>query len=139
MSACGVCTSPNVEAIEEVGKLCLRGELSWRKGNEQAGYHNYQAFKRHMENHYVSPADAAAAKSQDVLDARLQVEIDQAAEELLHNMSVAPPDLKPLYATAVHNLRHLTETKPSQQHLVAALKTIHEITEIGRASCRERV
>jgi len=36
--------------------------------------------------------------------------------------------VKPLYATAIRNLRGLMETKPSQQHLIAALKGIHEIT-----------
>ena len=36
--------------------------------------------------------------------------------------------MKPLFAVAIRNLRGLGDTKPSQQHLIQALKTIQEMT-----------
>lgn len=128
MSACGICTSDSLDEIEEVGKLCLAGSLSWSKGAERAGLKYYQSFKNHMEKHFVSAAAAQAAAAEDEVLLELQRQIDETSRDLLRSMAGAPAELRPLYATAIRNLREVMETKPSQQHLIAALKTIHEIT-----------
>lgn len=120
MPACLVCVSPDQDEIEARGALCLAGQLSWRQGALQSGFPHHQGLKNHMEKHVVSPEAAVAAE----VDASVQETVDQ----LRRQMALVPAELKPLYATAIHNLKGLADTKPSQQHLLAAIKIIHEVT-----------
>jgi len=124
---CRVCTADDMERIEEIGRRCLSGELSWRMGAKEAGLKYFQPLKNHMEKHFVSEDQQRSRE----IDEDLQREIDQAASELIAEMQSAPPTVKPLYVTAIKNLREIADTKPSQQHLIQALKAVHEITGMG--------
>jgi hypothetical protein len=121
---CRICIADNLEFIEEVGVQCLRGEISWREGAKRAGLKYHQPLTNHMQKHYTDPNAAVS----NALDEDLLVEVENAARELLEQMRLAPPEVKPLYAAAIKNLRELGNTKPSQQHLIQSLKAVHEIT-----------
>lgn len=77
-----------------------------------------------MLNHWVSPEQKALDETED----ELQAAIVQAEKDLLEMSAAAPPMVRPLYLTAVHNLRSLLKTQPNQQNLIAALKSAQEIT-----------
>lgn len=74
-----------------------------------------------MEKHYVEAIVRGAEEELDALIAEAVVDLHDA-------MRMAPPEVKPLYAAAIVNLRGLKDTKPSQQHLIQSLKTIQEMT-----------
>lgn len=74
-----------------------------------------------MVSHFAVPAPEAPSSPLDPL-------IEESIEALTEQCRIAPADLKPLYLSAIHNLRGLAATSPSQQHLQNALKSIHEIT-----------
>lgn len=74
-----------------------------------------------MERHFAVASPEAAPSPLDPL-------IEESIEALTEQCRLAPADLKPLYLSAIHNLRGLAATSPSQQHLQTALKAIHEIT-----------
>jgi hypothetical protein len=73
-----------------------------------------------MERHYVAATQRAVAGLDDELAATI--------EELTAEMRSAPATIKPLYAVAIQNLKGLADTKASQQNLIVALRTIHEVT-----------
>jgi len=52
----------------------------------------------------------------------------EARQGLLEQFSFAPADVKPLILVAIQNLDGLRHTKASQQQLIAALKTVQEMT-----------
>ncbi len=119
---CQVCLAPNQSAIEAVGERALRGDLSWRAAAREAGMEDrYASLKTHMESHFVE------AQVREVED-EMEVAIKDAVQDLYRQMRSAPAEVKPLYAAAIRNLQGLRDTKPSQQHLIAALKTIQEMT-----------
>lgn len=120
-TACRVCESDQRDEIEAQGLLAVAGEISWRAAGRAVDWTNYASIKNHMESHYVE------AELRTV-EAELQQAIDASVAELLTQMRVAPAEVKPLYAAAIRNLQGLGATKPSQQHLISALKTIQEMT-----------
>jgi hypothetical protein len=110
--------------LEALGRAAKDGIISWRQAAKDGGLTHHQGLKNHMERHWNSPVDKIIAS----LDDELTVELAKVETELLEKLRMSPTEVKPLYATAIRNLRGLMETKPSQQHLIAALKGIHEIT-----------
>lgn len=121
MSACLVCTADNQNELEAVGVLAQTGEISWREAARRALLKHHAGLKNHMETHYVDHVE-------EEVQASFDVELDAAVAELTTAMHMAPPEVKPLYFAAIHNLRELRHTKPSQQHLIMALRTIQEMT-----------
>jgi hypothetical protein len=119
---CRVCNADNRSEVEGFGLKALEDEqYSWRQAAQDAGLKYHQPLKNHMERHYTAPVDAALGESYEDL-------LGMSVEELQLALRTAPPELKPLYAVVIHNLRGLKETKPSQQHLTQALKAIFEIS-----------
>lgn len=123
-SQCSICEHENGVELEVYGRQALDGTISWREAARRGDLTHAQGLKNHMERHFVSETDKVHAHLDDVLG----VELAQTETELIEKLRLAPAEVKPLYATAIRNLRGLLETKPSQQHLIAALKGIHEIT-----------
>lgn len=123
-SVCKVCECDDLTHAENLGHQCLEGALSWRKAAIELGVRD-TGLKNHMLKHVVAPAVAeATAEAQDHIDDL----IAEARAELEQQFFIAPPDVKPLILVAIHNLEGLRYTKPSQQHLIAALKTVQEMT-----------
>lgn len=120
-TTCKVCCADNTEDIELAGLRALSGELSWRAAAREVGWTNFASIKRHMEVHYI------AARTREVED-DMQKYIEEAVSDLLGQFAIAPPEVKPLLLAAIHNIRELRNTKPSQQHLIQALKTVQEMT-----------
>lgn len=125
---CKACLADDQEAIEALGLRVLDGELTWNAARQELGWSDYRLLKNHMENHYAPAVERS--QNQELLDAeaQLQAGIDEAVTDLFASMRMAPAEVKPLYAAAIRNLRGLADTKPSQQHLISALKTIQEMT-----------
>lgn len=120
---CGICNSDRIDEIEAAGALAVRGERSWRSVCQEFEWSHHAPIKNHMEKHW-SPPKTASEQALEGLDAL----IADALDGLQTQMRLAPPELKAFYAAAIHNLKGLAETKPSQQHLMMALKGIHEVT-----------
>lgn len=118
---CKTCTADNTDELEAVGLRAMAGEISWREAAREVGWTRHQALQTHMNNHYVAGAVKEATDELDVL-------IVEAVGDLREAMRMAPAEVKPLYAAAIVNLQGLKNTKPSQQHLIQALKTIQEMT-----------
>lgn len=124
MSACKVCLSPLLEEIEAHGREALEGTISWRRAAAN-GEVTPQSLKNHMDNHVIAPAVAEAQAAQrDEMD----LLIEEAKQGLLEQFYFAPPDVKPLILVAIQNLEGLRFTKPSQEALIRALKTVQEMT-----------
>lgn len=122
MAGCATCAAPNQAELEAIGLEALEERTSWREAARRAGFSHHAGFKNHMEKHYVQ---AAVRVAQDEFEAL----IAEAEYELLQQFhGTADASAKALYLVALQNLRGLRETKPSQQHLVNALKTIAELT-----------
>lgn len=117
---CITCLSEKQDELEAIGLQALSGDISWREAGRQADM-AHMTLKNHMEKHYVA---AVIQEAEDDLDNLIAL----AVLELKQNMAYAPAEVKPLYAAAIVNLRGLKDTKPSQQHLIQALKTIQELT-----------
>jgi hypothetical protein len=124
MASCSICTADNQEELEELGRQALAGSLSWREAARQGGIKYAVPLTAHMEKHYVDPLASHAEANESTYEALLQ----QAVTELQGEMAFAAPDVKALYAVAIANLIGLKDTKPSQQHLINALKAIQEVT-----------
>jgi ribosome-binding factor A len=124
VSACHICSSDDQQRIEELGLEALKGLRSWRNAAIEAGVKYPNSLKAHMERHFVAHVERVAEENDD----EYAVLIAESVRDLQTQMSIAPVDIKPLYAVAIANLKGLENTKPSQQHLIAALKAIHEIT-----------
>lgn len=118
---CAPCNADNRDEQEALGVRAMNGELSWRAAATELGLTHGAGLKNHMEKHYVLPTRQATGHDYDVL-------IADSVEDLKAQMAVAPPELKPLYAVAIQNLVGLADTKPSQAHLIAAIKAIQEVT-----------
>lgn len=118
---CRVCTADNQDEVEAVGLKALAGELSWRAAGREVGWSNYASIKTHMERHYVAEQVRVANDDMDRL-------IAESVRELQNQFVLAPPEVKPLLLAAIHNVQELRNTKPSQQHLIQALKTVQEMT-----------
>lgn len=123
MSACGICTHDDQEALEELGLEAKNGKRSWSSAAREAGLTHHVSLKNHMLKHWEEPIP----ESDVVLD-ELDPAIATAMRELQEAMEYAPVEVKPLYAIAIRNLKGLLQTKPSQSNLITALKAIHEIT-----------
>lgn len=120
-NACKVCEADNRDAIEAVGLQALKGDISWRAAGREVDWTNYASIKNHMETHYIQEELRSV---EDEMDAAVQESI----AELYLAMRTAPAEVKPLYAAAIRNMQGLKDTKPSQQNLITALKTIQEMT-----------
>jgi hypothetical protein len=120
---CKTCESPNQEECEAVGLLAESGDISWAEAARRLDLTHPKGLQNHMANHYVAPPTEMEGAMSD-FDTLLAGSI----EELMDQMRIAPPEVKPFYAVAIQNLRGIGETKPSQQHLINALKGIHEVT-----------
>lgn len=120
---CKVCTALDMDEQEELGLLALRGELSWAEVARRLDLPNIKGIQNHMKRHYIPPPS-----DDDLLKEELEPLVQQSIDELTEQMSMVPPEVKPFYLAAIKNLRGLHETKPSQQHLLMALKNIHEVT-----------
>lgn len=123
MAECSICAADNQEELETLGLQALAGHLSFRQAAIQGGMKYPQSLSTHMKKHYVGAVEQRAAEVASGYDAL----VNESVMELQREMSFAPPELKPLYAVAIQNLVGLRETKPSQQHLIAALKAIYDI------------
>lgn len=122
---CSICGADSRDEMEELGRQALAGELSWRKASFAAGGVNPTSLKNHMLRHVVAPEVAEAEEqARDEMDAL----IDEAKQGLMEQFYVAPPDVKPLILVAIQNLDALRATRPSQDNLIKALKTIQEMT-----------
>lgn len=120
---CTVCNADNRDFLEELGQQALDGATSWRAATRDAGLTSHQSFKNHMEKHYATPST-----SEELVMEGMTGALATMVEELKANARLAPPEIAPFYAVAIRNLAGLEETKPSQQHLIQALKAIHEVT-----------
>lgn len=120
---CTVCNADNRDFLEELGQQALDGAISWRAATREGGLPSHQSFKNHMEKHFAAPPS-----TEDVVMDALGGDIAGMVEELKAQARIAPPEVAPLYAVAIRNLAGLEETKPSQQHLIQALKAIQEVT-----------
>lgn len=120
---CKICLADNTDEIEALCLEAVEGRRSWRSVAAELGWSHHAPLKNHMEKHYTtSPSPTQLAS--EALDPLIADTI----EELIAQWRLAPPEVKPFYAIAIQNLKGLTDTKPSQQNLVAALKAIHEVT-----------
>lgn len=118
---CKICLADNQEEQEAMGLLAISGEISWREAVRRLGLSHHASLQNHMKNHYI------VAQQREVLD-DFDRYVEEAVADLLQQFAVAPPEVKPLLLAAVHNIRELRDTKPSQQHLIASLKAIQEMT-----------
>lgn len=123
-STCKTCNAPDQEHIEAIGLKAMEGRISWNQAMKSLGWTNVAPLKNHMTYHFVAPEERELAEVED----QFQESIDEAVSDLFVQMRMAAPEVKPLYATAIQNLRGLRDTKPSQQSLILAMKTIQEMT-----------
>jgi hypothetical protein len=122
-STCKVCDSPDIDGIEADGLLAVKGQIPWAEVARRWDLTHHKGVQNHMARHYMPPpsADQEFSEQFDPL-------VSASVEELAEAMKWAPAEVKPFYAIAIQNLRGLADTKPSQQHLINALKAIHEVT-----------
>lgn len=123
---CKVCDSDKESELEALGLEASRGKRSWRSLEPVIKPYGVTRFslKNHMERHYVSAVEATEAVILDSYEGLVL----EAVRDLTDAMKSAAPEVKPLYAVAIRNLQELHNTKPSQQHLVNALKAIQDVT-----------
>lgn len=120
-TTCKTCLADNQEEQEALGLLAMSGEISWREAVRRLGLGHHAPLQNHMRQHYVVARQAEVEDDFDKL-------VKEATADLMTQFSLAPPEVKPLILAAIHNIRELRDTKPSQQHLIMALKTIQEMT-----------
>lgn len=121
---CSVCTAENVEELEELGRLVLAGEISWRESARRGGLNHYKKLQNHMARHYVSEL----AVEENRFENDVEAEVLETQRLLLEKSKVSPPEVRPMYLAAIYNLGQLAKTRPSQSVLVQALKTATEMT-----------
>lgn len=111
---CRIGESPNrvlIERLKEDGKSYRYIQELIKERFDEVIYN--RSFTEHFSRHVsVDTADY----------------IKKIRQNLEAELAVAPPTIAPLYAVALRNLEGLEETKASQEHLIRALKAIHEIT-----------
>lgn len=118
---CNLPTQARLE-LERKGQLAADKFISW--ASIQLEFAEYGISMKSLRNHCANHLQRSEAKGTSALAGI----IEGAVAELLQAASVAPPDLKPLFAVAAFNLANLEKTQVSQGNLVAALKSIYEIT-----------
>lgn len=141
MITCKVCLHDDTEAIEKIGQQALSGDLSWRAAEHETTIYGIsrQSLKNHMETHYTKVVEASFDAELQAIEAEFEGEVRQTVVDLFQMTKTAVPEKKVLYLSMIHNLRGLKYTKPSQQHLILAQKTIqdeesHDIfIQFGRA------
>lgn len=122
-AGCKTCEAHNQEEQEAAGLLALNGEIPWSEVARRFDLPNIKGIQNHMARHYVAPP----SEVEQVLT-EFDSLLAESVQELIEQMRVAPAEVKPLYAVAIQNLQGINQTKPSQQHLINALKGIHEVT-----------
>ena len=122
-AGCKTCEALNQDEQEAVGLLAVNGEIPWTEVAKRLNLPHPKGVQNHMARHYVAPP-TEVEEAMTEFDGLLADSI----EEMIQQMRLAPPEVKPLYAVAIQNLKGIGETKPSQQHLINALKGIHEVT-----------
>lgn len=120
---CSICNHEQRDLLEDLGQQALDGAISWRAAARDGELNHHQGLKNHMEKHYAAPPSV-----EDEVLAAASEDIREMVEDLKAQAKVAPPEIAPFYAVAIRNLAGIEETKPSQQHLIQALKAIHEVT-----------
>lgn len=123
MNSCGICNSPQLEEIEQLGQEALSGDRSWRSVQMAVGWYHHTPIKNHMEKHWVAPASP-----QEQALSEWETLVADTIVELAEQLRFAPTEVKPFYLVAIQNLKSLDLTKPSQNNLITALKAIHEVT-----------
>lgn len=122
---CKVCLHPDMETIEAMGLRAEAKEIPWSDivAAYPDDFTHIKGIQNHMQRHYVTPPTATDVALEDY-DGLLADTI----RELQEQAALAPAEVKPFYVIAIQNLKGLDQTKPSQQHLINALKGIHEVT-----------
>lgn len=123
-TACSICNAENLEELEELGLLAQAGDISWREAMRRGELNHFKKLQVHMDNHYVAPVQREA----NAFTRELDEEVLRTQQLLLEKARMSPVDVRPMYLTAIHNLAHLHELKPSQQVMVQALKAATEMT-----------
>lgn len=119
-SGCKICLNPQRAEIEAMCLEAIAETKSWRSvfmAFELTG--NPASLKNHMDKHYAPVVDVVMSDFDDLV-----AECIVGLKELL---AAAPPELKPLYLTAIKNTMGIARTQPSQQNLINSLKVIQEV------------
>lgn len=120
---CSICNHDERDRLEELGQQALDGAISWRAAARDGDLSHHQSLKNHMEKHYALPPS-----EEELLMGAVSEDIAEMIEGLKQQARIAPPEIAPFYAIAIRNLAAIENTAPSQQHLIQALKAIHEVT-----------
>ena len=119
-AACKICSHPQREELESECLEAQAGTKSWRSifmAFELSG--NPASLKNHMDKHYSPVLDSVSSDFKEL--------VAECVEGLKELLAMAPPELKPLYLTAIKNTLGLANTQPSQQNLINAMKVIQEV------------
>lgn len=122
-SECKTCLADNQDEMEEVALLAMDGQISWAEAARQLELPHAKGLRNHMDRHWQPPVAPSAVALEDY-----EQQVADTISELMVEMRFAPAAVKPFYAIAIQNLKGLKDTKASQQHLINALKGIHEVT-----------
>lgn len=130
MITCKVCLHDETPTLEAIGREALDEQISWRAAEREAQPYGIsrQSLKNHMETHYAKAIERSLDTELLAVESEFDASVNLAVADLFDAMRMAPPEVKPLYMAAIRNLQGLKDTKPSQQHLIMALKTIQEMT-----------
>lgn len=109
--------------MEADGLLALNGEIPWSEVQRRWDLSNIKGIQNHMRRHYQPPPS-----EDEQFEEQFDPLVADSITDLAEAMKYAPPEVKPFYAIAIQNLKGLKDTKASQQHLINALKAIHEVT-----------
>jgi len=120
---CSICASEVQSELEGLANQALRGDISWREAARLGGLTHPAGLQNHMEKHYISDVEVMEAEVQTTLEQK----VVEAKGNLMADFDNQPPDVQALRLVAAHNLDGLLTSKPSQAHLMAALKAVHEI------------
>lgn len=124
-TTCKICLDPDTALIEEFGREAEAGTYSWREAERRLAARGTPFTRRSLVTHMQKHVAAAEEK---LVDDEFDRQIEMAVEDLFRAMRHAPAEVKPMYLAAIRNARGLKDTKPSQQHLIMALKSIQEMT-----------
>ena len=120
---CSICNHDERDRLEELGQQALDGAISWRAAARDGGLSHHTPLSNHMKKHFAQPPT-----SEEEMLANLSEDLQEMVEALKAQARIAPPEIAPFYAIAIRNLAAIDQTAPSQQHLIQALKAIHEVT-----------